>query len=224
MPDLSFPCGVVSGGRDYDNGGRIAADLRVLRDRAGLRRLSQGGARGADERARLAALGLGLDGQTYPALWEIDGKRLAGGRRNQRMIDAERPDLGVCYADPRSSGTWDFAERALAAGIPILAWLPPDHWIEHGQRSRVMRRNTLPPRAGRKPRPEVEAVLQIAPHAVGLDAEDEHGRRLVVAPVYRADGQIVRSVQAAQGLAAALWSLVGVRALRREDVEPARAP
>lgn len=224
MPDLSFPCGVVSGGRDYDNGRRIAAHLRVLRDRASLRRLSQGGARGADERARLAALGLGLDGQTYPALWEIDGKRRAGPRRNQRMIDAEQPDLGVCYADPRSSGTWDFAERALAAGIPILAWLPPDHWIEQGPRPRVMRRNTLPPRSGRRPRPEVEAVLRIDPRALGVEAEDEHGRRLVVAPVYAADGRLVRSVQAAQDLAGALWDLVAVRPLRREDVEPARAP
>ncbi len=110
---------VVTGGRHFHDVQRVLADLRA----AGLMSVAQGGASGADACARNSCDVLKIQCQTYPALWETDG-RGAGPRRNIRMLEAERPDLVLAYPDPNSRGTWHCVREALRRGVSVLLWAP----------------------------------------------------------------------------------------------------
>lgn len=78
---------------------------------------------GADWHAYLHAVERGWAVEERPAGWDRHGKA-AGGIRNQEMVD-EQPtcDVLVAAPDPNSSGTYDCARRAEAAGIPV-EWVP----------------------------------------------------------------------------------------------------
>ncbi len=107
---------LICGSRNWD-------DWKAIRERMrGLPRGSiiiQGGARGADRMAADIARGLEMEVREYPARWETYG-RSAGPIRNQQMLDEERPDLVMAFADDlaTSKGTKDMVERARKAGIP----------------------------------------------------------------------------------------------------------
>ncbi len=113
---------VVTGGRHFHNVQRVLADLRALQV-AGLVAVAQGGAAGADACARNSCDVLKIHWQTYPALWDRDG-RGAGPRRNIRMLESERPDIVLAYPDPNSRGTWHCVREALQRGIPAVVWAP----------------------------------------------------------------------------------------------------
>lgn len=113
---------VVTGGRNFHNVQRVLADLRALQ-LVGLVAVAQGGAAGADACARNSCDVLKIHWQTYPALWDRDG-RGAGPRRNVRMLESERPDLVLAYPDPNSRGTWHCVCAALQRGISVLLWAP----------------------------------------------------------------------------------------------------
>lgn len=79
-----------------------------------------GGARGADDIARILATRRGLEVRAYPAKWAALGKR-AGVLRNQEMLDEEHPDVVVAFTHniATSKGTRDMVRRAREAGIPV---------------------------------------------------------------------------------------------------------
>lgn len=76
-----------------------------------------GGARGADTHAEVAAKQLGLPTTVFQPDWSAYG-RLAGFRRNQRMLDEGKPNFVVAFWDGKSRGTTDMVRRAQEAGIP----------------------------------------------------------------------------------------------------------
>lgn len=108
---------VVTGGRNYRDAARVAEVLSKLP----ITRLSQGGARGADTLAILWAIRNQIEFRTYVAAWAKEGKA-AGHLRNQRMLDAELPDLVVAF--PGGRGTADCVRRAKAMGIEVLEVSP----------------------------------------------------------------------------------------------------
>lgn len=92
-----------------------------------------GAARGADTIADEEARALGFEVRPYPADWQKHGKA-AGPIRNQRMLDAEAPDVVLAFTfiieqgenDPGTitRGTGDMVYRALKAGIRCTI-IPP---------------------------------------------------------------------------------------------------
>lgn len=116
---------VVTGGRNFTDDERIAADVRALRGMMKLERLAHGDAPGADRLAHQAALAAGVDVGAYQVDRKLDGKwPAAGPRRNARMLEAERPELVLAYPDPLSRGTWHCVAYALSRGAIVIAWAP----------------------------------------------------------------------------------------------------
>jgi hypothetical protein len=77
--------------------------------------------RGADSLAILVAKELGFDYRVYPANWSEYGKS-AGPKRNQTMIDIEKPVLVIAFHDciDKSKGTKDMLKRARYHGIQTI--------------------------------------------------------------------------------------------------------
>lgn len=57
----------------------------------------------------------------YPANWKKHGLS-AGPRRNQWMLDNEKPDLVVAF--PGGDGTADMVRRAKGAGVKVIEVQP----------------------------------------------------------------------------------------------------
>lgn len=88
--------------------------------RHGVTVVIQGGARGADTLAQLAARRIGLPCITYEADWDRHGKA-AGPIRNQQMLETSAPELVLAFI-PESGitkGTRDMVTRARAAGVEV---------------------------------------------------------------------------------------------------------
>lgn len=75
-----------------------------------------GAASGADTAAVDWAKDRGASWVEYEAEWERY-RKAAGPIRNQQMLDAERPDLGIAF--PGFKGTKDMVRRMRAAGIEV---------------------------------------------------------------------------------------------------------
>lgn len=103
---------LVCGGRDYQDEVRVAA---VLSGIGGISQIIHGGARGADDLARVWAIRSGIPDRQFSANWTRG--RMAGPIRNQRMLDEGKPDLVVAF--PGGRGTADMVRRARAAGIAV---------------------------------------------------------------------------------------------------------
>ncbi len=112
---------LVCGGRNYgetdtEQAAEIYFAIRAIHDETPISALIQGGAKGADRCAAEVAKDLGIKVVTVPADWATHGKS-AGPIRNQRMIDAFKPDLVVAF--PGGRGTADMVARAQAAGLEV---------------------------------------------------------------------------------------------------------
>lgn len=103
---------LVCGGRDFNDAALLEQTLNDLEPRL----IIEGGARGADALARSYAMLHGVELQSYPAMWDRDGKA-AGPIRNQAMLINGRPDLVIAF--PGGRGTADMVRRARAAGVPV---------------------------------------------------------------------------------------------------------
>lgn len=103
---------LVCGGRDYQDEVRVGA---VLSGIGGISQIIHGGARGADDLARVWAIRSGIPDRQFNANWTLG--RMAGPIRNQRMLDEGKPDLVVAF--PGGRGTADMVRRARAAGIAV---------------------------------------------------------------------------------------------------------
>jgi hypothetical protein len=112
---------LVCGGRDYNDWPHVYRVLWRVAVTYGVSRLVHGAARGADSLAAHWAAQTGVKAQDYPANWYPDGKTLdrgAGHKRNQLMLDMERPDIVVAF--PGGPGTANMVDRAIRFGTPIV--------------------------------------------------------------------------------------------------------
>lgn len=80
----------------------------------------EGGARGADQIAKVIAIYMGIPVQEFPADWKTYGKK-AGAIRNQQMLD-QNPDLVIAFHPDTgiTAGTRDMAMKARAKGTDLL--------------------------------------------------------------------------------------------------------
>lgn len=76
-----------------------------------------GGAAGADFGARLWAEHSCVPSIQYPANWKKHG-RAAGPKRNQQMLDEQKPDAVIAF--PGGRGTADMVRRAHVAGVRVV--------------------------------------------------------------------------------------------------------
>jgi hypothetical protein len=111
---------LICGDRNWTACESIVTALASLHEREGVTCVIEGEARGADVQGRLAAEGLGIPVERYPANWHKYG-RAAGPIRNQEMLARGKPDLVMAFhADlAHSKGTKDMVNRARKAGLPV---------------------------------------------------------------------------------------------------------
>ena len=109
---------LITGGRDYCDRATLYGALDTLHATRGpIERMVHGGAAGADSLAGEWARDRGVECRVYRARWDEHG-RSAGPRRNQRMLDEERPDIAVAFAGKRR--TADCVRRARKAGVEVI--------------------------------------------------------------------------------------------------------
>lgn len=134
--DVQKPLKVlVCGSRSWCDNIAILKRLAKLPEDAAI---IHGDARGADRMAAGIASDLGLEVRPYPAAWKDHGDGSfcrsrcfdklgnytetcygAGPRRNQQMLDSERPELVIAFWKNNSPGTRDMVLRAEKAGVPV---------------------------------------------------------------------------------------------------------
>lgn len=108
---------LVCGGRDFSDRAfldRILAAVHAIRP---ITTVIEGGAAGADSMSRRWAERRGIEVVTFPADWELYGKR-AGPVRNLKMLREGRPDLVVAF--PGGRGTAHMVRSAREAGVRTL--------------------------------------------------------------------------------------------------------
>lgn len=108
---------LVAGGRTYSDILRVFAVLDKLNREAGIDKIIEGGAKGADRLALEWAKQSGVAVETYEADWENQGS-FAGPARNKRMLDEGKPDLVVAF--PGGKGTLNMIRQASKAGIEVI--------------------------------------------------------------------------------------------------------
>ena len=107
---------LVCGGRDYTDKARVFAVLDKLDGEAGIDRIIEGGAKGADTWAAQWGGSRGIL-ETYEADWESQGT-FAGPARNARMLAEGKPDLVIAF--PGGRGTADMVRKARKAGVEVI--------------------------------------------------------------------------------------------------------
>lgn len=107
---------IVCGGRDYANKARLFSVLDRLHSERRIDHIITGAARGADSLALQWASINGVRFTGHPADWKRHGAA-AGPRRNQAMLDFERPTAVLAF--PGGRGTADMVRRARAAQVPV---------------------------------------------------------------------------------------------------------
>lgn len=125
---------LACGGRHYQDKDLVFSTLDDLHALLPITKLVHGAATGADALAQdwAKARGIPETGRQYEAQWKDidvpgavirkhrDGSKynvLAGYMRNQLMLYAEKPDLGVVF--PGGNGTDDMMDRLRVAEVPI---------------------------------------------------------------------------------------------------------
>lgn len=112
---------LVCGGRDYSDGGKLRSVLNKLHAEAGIDKIIEGGANGADRLARQWAYDQDISSDTYEADWENQGS-FAGPARNTRMLTDGKPDLVIAF--PGGRGTADMVKKARKAGVQVVLIAP----------------------------------------------------------------------------------------------------
>lgn len=108
---------LVTGGREFADGEFLFRRLDAMHVQRRIMKVIHGGAKGADALAADWAKKKGINGEPYYADWRLYGK-MAGFRRNQKMIERGKPDVIVAF--PGGSGTRDMVRRGEIFGIPVL--------------------------------------------------------------------------------------------------------
>lgn len=107
---------LVCGGRRFSDCGLIWRTLDDLAKKEVIDCLIEGDAPGADRIAGAWAKRRRVDLRLFPADWTKHG-RAAGPIRNQKMLDAGKPDLVIAFSG--GTGTADMVRRAKAANVPV---------------------------------------------------------------------------------------------------------
>lgn len=107
---------LVCGGREYADARTVNATLDDIQRTAGISRVIEGCAPGADHLAELWARSSHVNIWHFPADWEKHG-RAAGPIRNRRMLVEGLPDLVVAF--PGGRGTAHMVKLARNAGVPV---------------------------------------------------------------------------------------------------------
>lgn len=105
---------LVCGSRYYED----YAHLRTVLMGEQISEIIEGGARGADRLARRYGEESGIHVRTFPALWDVYGKR-AGPIRNAQMLSEGCPDRVIAFRSPNSRGTQNMIDQATKAGVPV---------------------------------------------------------------------------------------------------------
>jgi hypothetical protein len=115
-----YPLVLFCGSRMWNDQRRTDGIMRHLSNLfRGRFHVIQGGAKGADDQAWLAARKLGVPVATDSANWERDGRR-AGVLRNIRMLE-KKPQFVVALWDGMSRGTFHTIQHAVEVyRIPTL--------------------------------------------------------------------------------------------------------
>jgi hypothetical protein len=108
---------LICGGRKFNDMKLASSTLDRLRTELGFTNIIQGGATGADTIAMLWANSRGVPNVTYPAQWNIHGKK-AGPMRNTQMLEEGKPDVVIAF--PGDKGTRDMVSKAEAAGVKVI--------------------------------------------------------------------------------------------------------
>lgn len=107
---------LVTGGRDFNDQYRAFAELDEFNREIGIDLIIQGGAKGADQQARLWACANKRPCATFHAHWQTLGKA-AGVIRNEWMLEFIKPDIVIAF--PGGRGTSHMIETARKAGINV---------------------------------------------------------------------------------------------------------
>lgn len=111
---------LVCGGREFADFERLCLEMDRI-DRSckplGITHVISGAAQGADRLAAEWSKKYDLPVSFFPADRKKHG-RAAGPIRNQKMLDAGKPDLVVAFHGGR--GTADMVRRARAAGVEVI--------------------------------------------------------------------------------------------------------
>lgn len=108
---------LVCGGRDFDDFAFLDRILTAVHEKRPITTVIEGGARGADSMGRKWAEKRGIAVSTFPADWELHGRR-AGPVRNLKMLREGRPDLVVAF--PGGRGTAHMMRSSVEAGVRVL--------------------------------------------------------------------------------------------------------
>lgn len=111
---------LVCGGRNFNDSmtlGSWLGGIHKNKNSGPITLLIEGGARGADNMARLFAEWQGIPVKTFNADWDKHG-RAAGPIRNRQMLVEGKPDLVVAFEGGR--GTANMVEQARRAGVRVL--------------------------------------------------------------------------------------------------------
>lgn len=109
---------LICGDRNYGDADRILRHLRAHKDSVEV--VIHGAARGADTFAEKAAQQLGIPTLSFPAQWDVYGKR-AGPLRNTQMLNDGKPTHVWAFHDniAESKGTKNMIAQATKAGLPV---------------------------------------------------------------------------------------------------------
>lgn len=107
---------LVCGGRKYEFGAKVFAELNAAEEYYGDIIVIQGGATGADAFAKQWAASKGVCCIEVPAAWEAYDKR-AGAIRNGWMLKFVLPHIVMAF--PGGNGTNDMCKQASTAGVPV---------------------------------------------------------------------------------------------------------
>lgn len=108
---------LVCGGRDFTDFNTLFGVMDRITTKRPITHVIEGGATGADRLAREWATSRGIAVSTFPANWELHGKR-AGPVRNCRMLREGHPDLVVAFKGGR--GTAHMVRISRDAGVRVL--------------------------------------------------------------------------------------------------------
>jgi hypothetical protein len=123
---------LICGARDWDDYRLVKSEIEdFIANIDQVECIVEGGAKGADYCAKLAAIELDIPYEEFPADWNRLGKR-AGPIRNQQMVDEGKPDYLLAFHDKlvESRGTRSMLNAAKKAGIPCseikhdMTWAP----------------------------------------------------------------------------------------------------
>ena len=123
----------------------ITTILNAVHEQEPVTTLIHGAATGVDTLADQWAKDLGIPVEPYPADWDDLSHpdavirthrqtrkhydKMAGVRRNQKMVDESNPDLVLAFPEQVSQGTYDLAERALSKRyLTIIIPSTIRHW------------------------------------------------------------------------------------------------